>query len=1054
MKRLLFIAVLCMVSGSAFAQLGNIPNLTTVGLADADEIPIWDDGGSAVRNIRGDSLSAYVLRDITIGRHSEILFPRSGALTSSDSLTVDGANGALELDGMHLSINFHDTNRELYVASPAGGDTQPEIQVRDENEAEIHILTDDFATPGISALAFLADHDNDASVETPAFIGVKGNDPTFRIATAATASPSAANFDTFTRLSISSTGLVTITDDLTVSGGEVVFGSTTQDGTLVIHDDDAGGDATVTIQAADATGTSYTLTLPPDDGDAGEQLQTDGAGVLTWEAAGAGGSGTMTTVEEGDTPVGGADIVTLDFLAADFVIAETPDTEINISVQDSGIDHDATTNFLAAEHVDWAGASAGTIHATNYVDNDTQLAEEQVDDFAGPLVATGGTKTLITITYQDATDDMDFVVDNDLANYSNATSDFFDTGGNGLTSVDNTVNVEIKDNAEDAVGSAESVSGLEFESAELTLLQGCSDNFILKWDETADDWNCEADATGAGGSAIVLDLGDDGGDDSVDLNEIATTGDTNNIFTEPSADKLLIAVANNWPTADAADALSANGANCSAGNYPLGVDAAGAVETCTADDDQPDDDSEVPDILTIAGGAISDSPIVLDIEGADQTADGDMDWDTTEEVIEVGDDGVATHKFYPGVHTTEVNDLSAAVTWANVPDANVTGSDERDEVCSTTDLSATCEINADVLDFADVLYTNTLAGNPALAVDELYFVSTATGGGFIAEGSTANTNEQLYLFPDIDDADATYRIAVDNNEVTDLEGTGLSITTGTLNAATADATTQGIVELATTAETTTGTDATRAVTPDGLEDGFDGSANITTLGTITTGTWQGTTVAVDQGGTGAVSLTDGGILLGSGTGAITALGAATNGQIPIGDGTTDPVLATISGTANEIEITNGAGSITVGIPDSPTIVTPTIASFTNATHDHADAAGGGTLTITDTECVYLEDPTAADDLQSLDANKTAGDWTLTEIWGESDQTVNFDLQIDDGTPADVNGTDISPAAGEAEDTSLSGDVTLAAGEELDLAITSVSGTPTWVAICWTYTRGL
>jgi hypothetical protein len=55
-------------------------------------------------------------------------------------------------------------------------------------------------------------------------------------------------------------------------------------------------------------------------------------------------------------------------------------------------------------------------------------------------------------------------------------------------------------------------------------------------------------------------------------------------------------------------------------------------------------------------------------------------------------------------------------------------------------------------------------------------------------------------------------------------------------------TAKGIVELATTAETTTGTDATRAVTPDGLEDGFNGSTNITTLGTIATGIWNGTAI--------------------------------------------------------------------------------------------------------------------------------------------------------------------------------------------------------------------
>ena len=37
--------------------------------------------------------------------------------------------------------------------------------------------------------------------------------------------------------------------------------------------------------------------------------------------------------------------------------------------------------------------------------------DEEIDDAAGPLVATGGTKTRITVTYQDGTDDIDFVVD-------------------------------------------------------------------------------------------------------------------------------------------------------------------------------------------------------------------------------------------------------------------------------------------------------------------------------------------------------------------------------------------------------------------------------------------------------------------------------------------------------------------------------------------------------------------------------------------------------------------------------------------------------------------
>lgn len=82
-----------------------------------------------------------------------------------------------------------------------------------------------------------------------------------------------------------------------------------------------------------------------------------------------------------------------------------------------------------------------------------------------------------------------------------------------------------------------------------------------------------------------------------------------------------LAAANNVIDADTAVALAANGANCSAGNYPLGVDASGAVETCTADDDVPDA-GEVSDSALAAsavdggtGGEIEDGTIT----GADMS---------------------------------------------------------------------------------------------------------------------------------------------------------------------------------------------------------------------------------------------------------------------------------------------------------------------------------------------------------------------------------------------------------------------------------------------------
>ena len=70
----------------------------------------------------------------------------------------------------------------------------------------------------------------------------------------------------------------------------------------------------------------------------------------------------------------------------------------------------------------------------------------------------------------------------------------------------------------------------------------------------------------------------------------------------------------------------------------------------------------------------------------------------------------------------------------------------------------------------------------------------------------------------------------------------------------------------------------------------------------------GTDVPVADGGTGASSLTDGGVLLGSGTGAITAMAVLSDGEMIVGDGTTDPVAE--SGATLRT-------SIGVGTGDSP-----------------------------------------------------------------------------------------------------------------------------------------
>lgn len=151
--------------------------------------------------------------------------------------------------------------------------------------------------------------------------------------------------------------------------------------------------------------------------------------------------------------------------------------------------------------------------------------------------------------------------------------------------------------------------------------------------------------------------------------------------------------------------------------------------------------------------------------------------------------------------------------------------------------------------------------------------------------------------------------------------------------------------------------------------GPDGNGNIGVLsgtGINTTGQDPSTAITVhldvpvivSNGGTGSISLTDGGILLGSGTGAVTVTAQPINGQVLIGSTGTDPVLNTLTeGTG--IDIANAAGSITISVDTSelPTIATtytadsgsavPALSNLNIRGGEGIDTSGAGsTITIT------------------------------------------------------------------------------------------------------------
>jgi hypothetical protein len=71
-------------------------------------------------------------------------------------------------------------------------------------------------------------------------------------------------------------------------------------------------------------------------------------------------------------------------------------------------------------------------------DNNTQLSEEEVEDFVGGML--GGTETRISVTYEDATNDIDFVVDSEPWDSVTAWGNLVNEAKDSLTSWANEVN--------------------------------------------------------------------------------------------------------------------------------------------------------------------------------------------------------------------------------------------------------------------------------------------------------------------------------------------------------------------------------------------------------------------------------------------------------------------------------------------------------------------------------------------------------------------------------------------------------------------------------------
>jgi len=209
-----------------------------------------------------------------------------------------------------------------------------------------------------------------------------------------------------------------------------------------------------------------------------------------------------------------------------------------------------------------------------------------------------------------------------------------------------------------------------------------------------------------------------------------------------------------------------------------------------------------------------------------------------------------------------------------------------------------------------------------------------------------------------------------------------------------------------------------------------------------------TALPVAQGGIGASSLTDKAVLISqdSGTDTVGAVALTSNGQLIIG-GADGPAAATLTGTSNEVTVTNGANSITLSLPDDVTIgqdltITRDIVSMVdiddmndivksrNITNSGSVAAshitGSFTGSFTGDGSNITGVAAASFDIDSLGALGGTG----------LHQTQDHFVFSDNGTEKKITFSNLEDAIFG----NVSGDAAIAAGGALTIAANSVEGT--------------
>lgn len=167
------------------------------------------------------------------------------------------------------------------------------------------------------------------------------------------------------------------------------------------------------------------------------------------------------------------------------------------------------------------------------------------------------------------------------------------------------------------------------------------------------------------------------------------------------------------------------------------------------------------------------------------------------------------------------------------------------------------------------------------------------------------------------------------------------------------------------------------------------ASSLTSVGTLTTGTWSASTIAVNKGGTGQTSYTDGQLLIGNSTGNTLTKATLTAGS--------------------NVTITNGGGSITIAATDTNTTYTAGDGLDLNGTVFSADLKANGGLVIESTELAV-----------DLGASSITGTLALADGGTGATTASGARTALELGTIATQNANNVSITGGSIDGVTLDG----------------------------------